>query len=181
MHLPVSANGLITRFGNLISPHYICLGHIQGFVFVSRHIRKTSMQNKIRQRIDSWDLKSFMLTIVLVTVGVLTVYFFIDIRDRFRKSDEENFTGRAIGEIFLVEPIERITQTKWKGTQIFIDSYRIMYSFKVNGQTFKGMDMITVSLTNKKLLNKILQRQQSDRFTVKFNVIDPKKSILVND
>jgi hypothetical protein len=150
-------------------------------VGVSGHTRKAPMKNKIRQRIDSWDLKSFILTIVLATIGVLTVYFFTDIRDRFRKSDEENFTGQAIGEIFSVEPIERITQTKWKGTQIFVDSYRIVYSFKVNGQTFKGMDMITVSLANKQLLDKILQRQRSDRFAVKFNVTDPKNSILVNN
>jgi hypothetical protein len=137
------------------------------------------MNKTIREKLDSWDLKSLLLTIILFSIGILLVYYFTDIRDRFRQGDEEKFKGQTKGQVISIEPIERMTQGKWKGTQIFIDSYKVLYNYTINGHAFEKTDIIPVSAKNQKFIKKILDRGTNDTFTVRFDLTNPEKSLLV--
>jgi hypothetical protein len=140
---------------------------------------KPTMNKKFKEKFDSWDLKSFVLTIILLTVGLFAVYYLTDIRDRLRQRDEDNFRGQTKGSIISVEPIERMTQSKWNGTQISVDSYQILYSYSFQGKAYEKTDILPVSARNQKLIKRILERQPIDSFTVKFDLNNPAKSLLV--
>ena len=98
------------------------------------------MNKKLREKFDSWDIKSLLLTIAFFSIGIFLFLYFTDIRQRFRQGDKEEFKGQTRGEIISIEPIERMKQTKWKGTEILIDSYKIVYSYSVNEERFQKTD-----------------------------------------
>ena len=137
------------------------------------------MNNRLREKLDSWDLKSFFLTILFFSFVLFLFFYFTDIRDRFRTEDEQNFEGQITGEILSVEKAERITQSKWNGTKIYVDSYKVTYRYNIGGQTYQCVDIIPLTTTNKKLLTGILQRGTNNDCTVKYDIDDPKKSLLV--
>ena len=72
-------------------------------------------------------------------------------------------------------------QTKWKGTEIFIDSYKVVYSYSANGERFQKTDFIPLTSKNEKFLKGIQDRKASDTFIVNFDEKDPEKSILVEN
>ena len=137
------------------------------------------MNKKIREAFDSWDLKSLFLTILFLSVGVVIYYYFSDIRDRFRTNEAEAFKGQTIGQIIEVQKADRITQSKWNGTKIFVDSYTVFYHYDVNGQRFESRDIIPNTTKNQKLLKVILERGANNSCFIKFDLEDPKKSLLV--
>jgi len=137
------------------------------------------MNKWIREKLDTWDLKSVFLTILFLSIGVFLFFYFTDIRDRFRQDDKEEFKGETEGEIISAEPIDRIKQSKWKGTEILVDSYKILYSYKVDGREFHSTDIIPLTTKNEKYLRTILDRKANDTFHVRFDLKDPDKSILI--
>ena len=138
------------------------------------------MNNKwIRERLDAWDLKSVFLTFSFLFIGVFLFFYFTDIRDRFRQDDKEEFKGQTEGKIISAEPVDRIKQSKWKGTEILVDSYKILYSYKVDEREFQSTDIIPLTTKNKKYLKTILDRKTHDTFHVHFDLDNPDKSILV--
>ena len=137
------------------------------------------MNKWIREKLDTWDLKSVFLTILFLSIGVFLFFYFTDIRDRFRQDDKEEFKGQTEGEIISAEPIDRIKQSKWKGTEILVDSYEIRYRYNVDGLEFESTDIIPKTPKNGKYLNTILDRKATDTFIVRFDLKDPDKSILI--
>lgn len=136
------------------------------------------MKNWIKERLDYLDLKSVLWTVIIMTSFIYGFYFLYDIRDRFRQTDLENFKGNATGQIISIEPIVRNKQTKWKGTEIYTDSYKIRYTYTVNGQSFEKTDFIRLSPKNENLLTRILESKTTDTFEIHFDLEDPEKSIL---
>jgi hypothetical protein len=137
------------------------------------------MNRKLREKLDSWDLKSVFLTIICFAVGLFIFFYFTDIRDRFRTDDQEDFTGQSIGKVIRVEKIDRIAQSKWKGTNIYTDSYRVSYRFRANGQEFDNTDVIPVTIKNEKLLEEILTWRSGSICHLKFDEEDPSRSVLI--
>ena len=137
------------------------------------------MNKKIRETLDSWDLKSLFLTILLFSIGLFLFFYFIDFRDRLRTGDEENFKGQTNGKILTVEKGERIKQSKWTGTEIYVDSYKVKYQFQYQGQTFENVDIIPTTVKNQKLINNILDKGTEKEFLVKFDTSDPNRSLLI--
>jgi hypothetical protein len=137
------------------------------------------MNKRLREKLDSWDLKSFFLTILFLSIGLFLFFYFTDIRDRFRTEDEEKFKGQITGEIVSVEKAERISQSKWNGTKIYADSYKVTYRYTIERQTYQSVDIIPLTITNQKLLTGILQRGTNNNCTVKYDIDDPNKSLLV--
>jgi hypothetical protein len=137
------------------------------------------MNKWIREKLDTWDLKSVFLTILFLSIGVFLFFYFTDIRDRFRQDDKEEFKGQTEGEIISAEPIDRIKQSKWKGTEILVDSYEIVYRYKVDGREFQSTDIIPKTTKNERYLKTILGRRPTDTFIVRFDLKDPDKSILI--
>ena len=76
------------------------------------------MSKRIKEKLETWDLKSVFLTILFLSIGIFLFFYFTDIRDRFRQGDQDEFNGQTAGEIISAEPIDRIKQSKWKGTEI---------------------------------------------------------------
>ena len=139
------------------------------------------MNKKLKEKLESLDLKSALLTVAFFLIGIFLFYYFTDIRERFRQEDKEEFSGQTSGEIISIEPIERMKQTKWKGTEIFIDSYKVMYSYDANGQKLLKVDFIPLTNKNEKFIKQILDRTTTDVFIVRFDKKDPDKSILVEN
>jgi hypothetical protein len=137
------------------------------------------MNKWIKEKLDTWDLKSIFLTIVFLSIGVFLFFYFPGIRDGFRQEDQEEFKGKTECKIIAAEPIDRIKQSKWKGTEIFIDSYRILYSYKVNEREFQGTDIIPLTTKNEKYIKTVLNRKADDPFLVHFDLNDPGKSVLI--
>lgn len=137
------------------------------------------MNKRLREKIDSWDLKSFFLTVLFLSIGLFLFFFFTDIRDRIRTEDKEKFKGQTTGEIVTVEKAERISQSKWNGTKIYIDSYKVTYRYSVEGQTYQSIDVIPLTTTNQKLLTAILERGTNKICMVKFDKANPKESLLI--
>lgn len=135
------------------------------------------MNKGIKQKLDSWDLKSVFLTVLFLSIGLLVFFYFTGIRDRLRTADEKTFKGQATGEIISVEKAERVSQSRWNGTKIYVDSYKVTYRYSVGPQTFQGIDIIPFTATNYKLLTSILERT-NNVCLVKFDINDPKKSVL---
>ncbi len=138
----------------------------------------TDMKKWIKERLDYWDLKSFFGTVIFISICLYGLYYFSDIRDRFRQTDLETFKGHTTGEIISIEPIVRNKQTKWKGTEIYTDSYKIRYTYTVNGQSFEKTDFIQLIPKNENLLTRILERKTTDTFEIHFDLDDPEKSIV---
>jgi hypothetical protein len=137
------------------------------------------MNKRIREKWESRDLKSALATIAVLVVALLVFFFFIDVRDRVRKEDEEKFAGQTTGEIIEVEKIWKMSQSRWSGTRIYIDGYKVTYTFNVHGKTFQDTDIIPLTTANQKLLSEILERGTNSICIVKFDVGDPNNSILV--
>lgn len=137
------------------------------------------MNKWIREKLETWDLKSVFLTILFSAIAVFLFFYFTDIRDRFRQDDKEEFKGETQGEIISAEPIHRIKQIKWNGTEIIVDSCKILYSYEVDGREFQSTDIIPLTAKNEKLLKMILGRKSNDTFLVHFDLKDPDKSILI--
>jgi hypothetical protein len=137
------------------------------------------MNKRIREKLDSWDLKSVFLTILLLSIGLFLFFYFTDIRDRFRTEAKEKFKGQTTGEIINVEKADRISQSKWNGTKIYVDSYKVMYRYNVEGKTFQSIDVIPLTTTNQKLLTEILERGTNNVCVVKFETDNPSKSLLI--
>jgi hypothetical protein len=137
------------------------------------------MNKRLREKLDSWDLKSFFLTVLFLSIGLFLFFYFADIRDRFRTEDKGKFKGQITGEIVSVENAERISQSKWNGTKIYVDSYEVTYRYNIKGQTYQSVDVIPFTTTNQKLLTGILERGTSNICIVKFDTDDPNKSILI--
>jgi hypothetical protein len=135
---------------------------------------------RLRERMDSWDLKSFFITVFLIS-GLLVLFFYAsDIKDRLRTADEESYTGKTNGTIIKVDTVERISQSKNKGTIIDVESYEVTYRYIVNGHAFEGTDMIPASTKNLPLLKAILGDGDQSRIMIKFDIDDPKKSLLIS-
>jgi hypothetical protein len=137
------------------------------------------MNKRIREKLDSWDLKSVFLTILFLSIGLFLFFYFTDLRDRFKTEDKEQFKGQTTGQIMSVEKSDRITQSKWNGTKIYVDSYKVKYQFQYQGEVFENIDIIPVTIKNETLLTEILGRGASDICIVKFDTDDPKKSLLI--
>jgi hypothetical protein len=137
------------------------------------------MNKKIREKFYSWDLRSVFLTIIFCSAGLFLFFYFTDIRDRFREEDKEKFKGQTNGEIISIQPVERISHSKWKGTKIYIESYKVLYRYNINGKEYERTDNIPLTTRNQKLLTKLLDRKANDIFFVKFDLSDPQKSILI--
>jgi hypothetical protein len=78
-----------------------------------------------------------------------------------------------------VEKSDRISQSKSDGTRIYVDSYKVKYQFQFQGRDFENVDIIPVTLKNKQLLADILERDAIDICTVKFDLDNPVKSLLI--
>jgi len=152
--------------------HVICTN-------VSEHTQNRQMNKCLREKLDTWDLKSVFLTISFLSIGVFLFFYFTDIRDRFRQGDKEEFKGETEAEIISAEPIDRIKQSKWNGTEILVDSYKILYIYKVDGREFQSTDIVPVTTKNSRHLKTILDRKAKDTFLVRFDLKDPDKSILI--
>jgi hypothetical protein len=139
-----------------------------------------TMNKKIKEKLDSWDLKSLFLTIAILSIGLFLFFYLTDIRDRLRTADKERYTGQIDGTILTVEKVDRMSQSKWKGTRIYVDSYKVKYQFQFQGQTYESIDMIPLTIKNQKLLTKILD-QNNKAVLVKFDTADPNKSLLTDD
>lgn len=137
------------------------------------------MNKAIRERLDSLDIRSFLLTVLFLSIAIFLLFYYGDIRDQLRRSDSLNYGGQTTGQVISIEPIQRITQSKWKGTRIFIDSYKVSYRYSVNGQTFQSDDIVPASVENEDLLKSLLEVNDRATCSVKFDIEDPKKSLLV--
>ena len=137
------------------------------------------MNKKLREKFDSWDLKSFFLTFAFLVIGLFVFFYFSNIRDRYRTEDEEEFKGLAIAEIISIEKMDRMTQNRVNGTKIYTDSYKVHYRFETNGLVFESTDIVPVTGKNKKLLTEILKTKDRNTCKVKFDTDDPNKSLLV--
>jgi hypothetical protein len=137
------------------------------------------MNKRLREKLDSWDLKSFFLTILFLSSGLFLFVYFTDIRDRLRTEDKEKFKGQITGEIVSIEKAERISQSKWNGTKIYVDSYKVTYRYNIGGQTYQSVDIIPLTTTNQKLITEILARGTNKNCTLKYDTDDPKNSLLV--
>jgi hypothetical protein len=89
----------------------------------SNETKNEQMNKKLKEKLESLDLKSALLTAIFFLIAIFFLYFFPDIRERLRQEEKIEYAGQTTGEIHSIEPIERLKQTKWKGTEIFIDSY----------------------------------------------------------
>ena len=146
----------------------------------SRATRKEQNVNKsIRERLDSWDLKSLLLTVFILLVGAFVIFYFSDLRDRLRNNEMDELKGRAKAEIISIEPVERITQGK-KGTRIFTDSYSILYTYTVNRQEYQKTDIVPVSKKNDKLITRILGRRPGEIFWLGYDLSKPGRSLLMD-
>ena len=136
------------------------------------------MIKKIKEKIDSWDLKTVFQTSIALAVIFFIVFYLLTMRDRIRQEDEKEFKGQTTGQIISVTPKEMMSQTKSRGTEIYVDSYDVLYEYKVNGQLYQQTDNIPLTASNQKLLKKILKRSD-ETLLVAFDLNNPKKSILV--
>lgn len=137
------------------------------------------MNKRLKEKLDSWDFKSFFLTILFFSIGLFLFFYFTGIRDRFRTDDKEKFKGQTSGQIVKVEKADRISQSKWNGTKIYVDSYRVTYRFDVDEQVFENTDIIPLTTVNQQLLTKILERGTNNNCVVKYDTDNPHKSIIV--
>lgn len=124
-------------------------------------------------------MKSVFLTILFLSLGLFLFFYFTGIRDRLRTEDEEKFKGQTAGQIMSVEKSDRIIQSKWNGTKIYVDSYKVKYQFKYQGEVFENIDIIPVTIKNETLLTEILGKGPSDICIVKFDTDDPRKSLSI--
>jgi hypothetical protein len=136
------------------------------------------MINKLKEKFDSWHIKSFALTIIILVITILLKYYYTDIRELFRQRAEANFMGHTNGYIVSIEPVNGMTQNR-KGTQLFVDGYKLLYNYKLHGQSFEKTDIIPISAKNQNFIKRLLERSDNETFMIKFDVNDPSKSILV--
>ena len=140
------------------------------------------MNRKLREKLDSWDLKSVFWTLAIATIVATLLFFFsplyTDIRDIFRTKDNEEFKEQTEGEIISVEEIHGMSQGR-RGTRIYTDSYKVVYRFQANGQTFECTDIIPATFQNRKLLTQIIERKETNTCLIKFDTTDPNRSILI--
>ena len=137
------------------------------------------MNKKLREKLDSSDLKSLIVTIIIFLIGASLLYYFSDFRNRLRENDKEKFKGQTIGEIISIEPIQRMSQGRL-GNNIYIDNYKISYKYKVNTVEYTQINFIPfASIENQRFVKNIINRSPKESFLVKFDLENPSKSILI--
>jgi len=136
------------------------------------------MNKAIRERLDALDVKSIILTVTFLTVAIFLFFYYGDVRDLFREREKQLYTGQTSGQVISIEPIQRVTQSKWKGTRIFVDSYKVSYRYNANGVSHESTDIIPVSVENDELLKSLLAVKINATCSVKFDTQNPKKSLI---
>jgi len=80
-----------------------------------------------------------------------------------------------------MEPIQRMSQGRY-GATISIDSYKIIFKYKVSKIEYSNTNNITYSsIENQRFINKMMSRSPEENFFVKFDLDNPNKSILVEN
>jgi hypothetical protein len=136
------------------------------------------MNKAIRERLDALDVKSIILTVTFLAVAIFLFFYYGDVRDLFREREKRLYTGQTTGQVISIEPIQRVTQSKWKGTRIFVDSYKVSYRYNANGVSYESTDIIPVSVENDELLKSLLAVKINATCSVKFDTQNPKKSLI---
>ncbi len=136
------------------------------------------MNKAIREKLDSLDVKSLLLTVIFLVVAIFLYFYYGDVRDLFRERERRLYTGQTTGKVISIEPIQRVTQSKWKGTKIFVDSYKVSYRYNANRVSYESTDIIPVSVENDELLKSLLAMKVNATCAVKFDKQNPKKSLI---
>ena len=129
--------------------------------------------------LDYIDVKSILLTILILSICIFLFAYYPTLRDARRSNELDDLQGTTVGTIIEVKRNERISNSKTKGTEIYVDSYSVTYEYLVKGQRFKSTDIIPSTMANDRLLRKIFERSSSTDFIVKYDVSEPDQSILV--
>ena len=137
------------------------------------------MLQRIKEQIDSWDFRSIFQTLVALFIIFFILFYFQNIRDKFRQGEREEFKGQAVGQVISIKPRERIDQTRTRGTEILVDSYDVLFQYRVSGKVYQGTDNIPSTGANRKLINDLLDEEKWDNVLVAFDLGDPGKSILI--
>jgi hypothetical protein len=137
------------------------------------------MNIRFRHLLDHIDVKSILLTILILSICIFLFAYYPTLRDTRRSNDLYDLQGTTVGTIVDVKSNERISNSKTKGTEIYIDSYSVTYQYLVKGQRFKSTEIIPCTMANDRLLRKIFERGASTDFIVKYDVSEPDQSILV--
>ena len=61
----------------------------------------------------------------------------------------------------MVEKSDRITQSKWNGTKIYVDSYKVKDQFQYQGEVFENVDIIATKNKDKNFLKAEFPKVQS--------------------
>jgi hypothetical protein len=136
------------------------------------------MIQKIREKIDSWDFKAILQTSFALAIIFFVVFYLLTMRGRLREVDKETFKGQTTGKVISVTPKEVMSQTRSRGTEIYTDSYDVLYKYIVNGQLYQQTDNIRLTVANKRFLSRI-SKGSDEPVVVAFDLNDPKNSILM--
>ncbi|MBI3219253.1 MAG: hypothetical protein HYZ44_07055 [Bacteroidetes bacterium] len=134
----------------------------------------------MREKLESWDIKSMIILILFFSISIGIYFYLTNLRDWWRNHESKEWKGATPGEIISVTPITRMSQSKWKGNEVVIDSYRVIYRYDVNGTSYQHTDVIPVTDTNALFIQRLTARKPAEVFIVSFNETDPEKSMLSN-
>lgn len=109
-----------------------------------------SMSKKFRERLDSLDIKSVVLTVSILGTLVFIVYNCSDPVDNLPGS----LTTKGKGKILSVTAITQMRQGR-RGTNIFTESYKVKFPYQVKGVTYVQFDEIKNIGRNQPLIDKV--------------------------
>ena len=114
------------------------------------------MNIRFRHLLDYIDVKSILLTMLILSVCIFLFAYYPTLRDGRRSNELGDLQGTTIGTITDVKTNERINNSKTKGTEIYVDSYGVTYEYLVKGQRFKSTDIIPSTMANDEVVRRIL-------------------------
>lgn len=128
------------------------------------------MTSRLREKLDAIDLKSILLTTLILGTILLMVYKCSDPVENL----SDSLTTKGKGKIILVTPNNQMKQGK-KGTFIYTESYQVKFYYVVNGVTYEQTDVIKNIGRNQTIVDKI-NDIGTDSIEIIYNGIRPTES-----
>ncbi len=135
-------------------------------------------KHSIREKLESVNGKSVIILFIFFIIAGGVYFYFPNLRDGLRNHESKEWTAKIPGEILSVAPLTRMAQSKWKGNEVIIDSYRVIYRYTWKDTTYQQTDVIPVTDTNGPFIQRLTTRKPTDVFIVSFDETDPEKSML---
>ncbi len=116
---------------------------------------------------------------LLLALAIVAVLYVRVIPDLLKEDKLKQYTGQTAGTVTTIEENTGMTQDDY-GTEIYIDSYTVTYSYQVNGVEYIGSEIVKLSPKTSSFIQRITN-SIGESLVIRHDEAEPAKSTILID